>query len=77
MSKLTSGICSVQLPDDSIEILRERIELMVQRFGPSSTAAEVLARADAHAGEVRFWYSKSLGMLNVELLPVGMKQRDV
>jgi len=56
-----------KLPSDAKVIDRANVEQVARICGPSSHAAQALARADAHGGPVRFWHSAELGMLWLEL----------
>lgn len=57
----------MKLPADAKMIDRDQVEQVARIIGPHSQAAQALARADAHGGPVRFWYSSTECMLWLEL----------
>jgi hypothetical protein len=57
----------MKLPPDAKVISREKVEQVAAILGEESIAMQALARARAHGGPVRFWYSNSESMLWVEL----------
>jgi len=67
-ARFTHDPALVQLAEDAQVITREQVEGVVHVIGKDSAAADALERADEHRGPVRFWYSKSRGMLSVELI---------
>ena len=59
----------IHVPKDAVEVPREIIESVANILGEASVAANAIRKADTHTGLVRFWYSKSDGMLILELVP--------
>lgn len=58
----------IPLPAGSKELTREQVEMAADMFGPESSAAKALKRADKHDGPVKYWFSPKEGLLNLELL---------
>lgn len=56
-----------KLPSDARVIERAQVEQVARILGEGSQAAQALARANAHGGNARFWYSSESSMLWLEL----------
>ena len=67
-ARFTHDPALVQLAGDAQIITRGQVEIVAQVVGKDSAAADALKRADEYGGPVHFWYSKSQGMLSVQLI---------
>ena len=57
------------LPPDAVVVDRDVVESTAFIIGRSGSSAEALREADAHDGQVRFWYSSKTSSVFLEKLP--------